>query len=80
MKTTVVIADSLFARAQRASKQRGITMRQLVEEGLRAVLQEPPPKTYKVPDHSVGREGGPFPLAEKSWAEIRTTIYGEDDE
>jgi hypothetical protein len=80
MKTTVVIADSLFARAQRASKKRGVTMRQLIEEGLRAVLQESQKPDYRLPDCSVGREGGTFPLTGKSWSEIRSAIYGESDE
>jgi hypothetical protein len=78
MKTTVVIDDSLFARAQRASKQRGVTLRELVEQGLRAVLEEPRQLRYVMPDCSVGREGGKFPLAGKDWAEIRAAIYGDE--
>jgi Bacterial antitoxin of type II TA system, VapB len=79
MKTTVVIADALFARAQRASKLRGVTMRELVEEGLRAVLEKPPTPPYKMPDCSVGRVGGVFPLAGRSWADVRADIYGDDE-
>jgi hypothetical protein len=77
MKTTVVIADALFARAQRASRQRGVTMRQLVEEGLHAILQQDAPARYTMPDCSIGREGGKFPLAGKSWDEIRDAIYAD---
>jgi hypothetical protein len=79
VKTTFIIADPLFARAQRAAKERGITMRELVEQGLRAVLQETPPKRHQVRDMSVGREGGTFPLAGSNWTEVRALSYGESD-
>jgi hypothetical protein len=75
MKTTVVIADALFERAQRASKQRGIPLRELFEEGLRAVLEAPPPPRYALPDCRVGTPGAAFPLAGQSWEHVRDLIY-----
>ena len=79
MKTTFLLDDSLFERAQRATKQRGITMRELVEQGLRAVLAEPRKLRYRIPDCSVGLMNGDFPLLGMSWGEVRATIYGDDD-
>ncbi len=38
MRTTIDIADDLAARAKKAAVDRGTTLRQLVEEGLRQVL------------------------------------------
>ena len=40
MKTTVEIADPLLAEAKRAAAARGITVRALIEAGLRRVLDE----------------------------------------
>lgn len=40
MKTTIEIADSLFAEAREVAAARNTTLRALVEAGLRQVLQE----------------------------------------
>jgi Arc/MetJ family transcription regulator len=40
MKTTIEIADSLFAEARALAAARGTTLRALVEAGLRQVLHE----------------------------------------
>lgn len=41
MKTTIDIADPLFAEAKRAAERQGTTLKALVEQGLRQVLAEP---------------------------------------
>ena len=40
MKTTVEIADHLLQRARAAASAEGVTLRQLVEEGLREILEK----------------------------------------
>ena len=40
MKTTIEISDALFASAKRFAQQRQTTMRALVEDGLRRVLND----------------------------------------
>ncbi len=47
MKTTVEISDALFERARAAAKQRGTSLRALIEDGLAAVLNAPKSKTVK---------------------------------
>jgi len=39
MKTTIEITDSLLTRAKRLARREGITIRSLVEEGLRSVVE-----------------------------------------
>ena len=39
MKTTVEIADSLFAEAKAYTEAHGLSFRELLEEGLRSTLQ-----------------------------------------
>lgn len=40
MKTTVDISDPLFRQAKAAVEESGVTMRQLIEDGLRFVLEK----------------------------------------
>jgi len=40
MKTTMEISDSLMARAKRLAQRERTTVRSLVEEGLRAVIEK----------------------------------------
>lgn len=79
MKTTVEIADGLLLRAKRHAEKRGQTLRQIVEEGLRRVLDDPPaPTGYKMKDCRVGNPDDPNPLEHLSWPELRAIIYGEE--
>ena len=73
MKTTVEIADSLLEEAKATASSRGVPLRQVIEEGLRAVLkQQEKKKRFRLRDGSFGpsrhRESRP-------WSEIRETIY-----
>lgn len=44
MKTTVEVPDELYRRAKAEAALRGRKLRDLVEEGLRLVLESPPSK------------------------------------
>ena len=77
MKTTIYVSDSLLMRAKRHARWQGRTLRALVEEGLRRVLDEDtnrPP--YELPDCSVGEPHGDNPLGRRSWSDLRDEIYG----
>jgi hypothetical protein len=77
VKTTIEISDSLLARAKRAAKRQGRSLRALVEEGLRRVLDGPVAESgYRLPDRAVGEAGGPNPLERLSWQDLRDEIYG----
>lgn len=76
MKTTVEIDDALFTRAKEFARREGRTMRSLLEEGLRRSME---PKEVREPfvlsDRSVGEPGGPDPLEQWSWQDLRDEIY-----
>jgi len=47
MKTTVEVADDLYRRAKSEAALRGRKLKDLVEEGLRLVLETPRPTTRR---------------------------------
>lgn len=78
MKTTIDVDDTLLARAKQCARKAGKPLRALVEEGLRRVLMESEaPSSYRLPDRSVGKRGGPDPLESLSWQDLRGEIYGD---
>jgi hypothetical protein len=74
MKTTLDIADDLLLRAKKAAKQRGVTVRSLVEAGLAMALRDATAKS-KVKPVTFRGKGRQAPLADASWETIRDTIY-----
>jgi hypothetical protein len=56
MKTTVDIADALFDQARSYAKARGMTMRTMIETGLRLTMARPAAKSerFKLQDFSFG--------------------------
>ncbi len=74
MKTTIEIADTLFEEAKQTARARGITMKELFEEGLRRAIQErtTPKAPFRLRDGSVTGEPTDNEL---SWPEIRRIIY-----
>lgn len=74
MKTTVDITDSLLEQAKQLAASRSTTLRQIIEEGLRNVIetktkQEQP---FRLRDGSFGGQGM---LRKMTWDEIRDEIY-----
>lgn len=76
MKTTIDIADPLFDRARRYARKQGLTMRALVEMGLRRVVEdEPAHDGFKLRDASFRGEGLQPEFEGASWEKIRSAIY-----
>lgn len=76
MKTTVEIADALFEAAKRHANERGTTIRALVEEGLRSVLESAPgADEFKLPDKSMGGRGIRADVREGGWDRIAELVY-----
>ena len=74
MKTTVEIADSLLAAAKSTADARGLTLRELIEEGLRSVLERERLQAtrFRLRDGSFGGQGL---QADIDWSEIRRKVY-----
>jgi succinylarginine dihydrolase len=77
MKTTIEIADALLADAKRQAARRGVTMRALVEQGLRQVLAEgrAKPKTFVLRKATFKGRGLQAGVDGSSWERIRELAY-----
>ncbi len=75
MKTTVEIADPLFAEAKAEAQRRGVTVRALIEDGLRRVIAEPTTTRYTLPDLSYGTGGPTEAWLGATWEEKLEVIY-----
>lgn len=59
-KTTIELPDPLLRDAKRIAQERGITLRALVEAGLRAELARRPP-SFSLTLRTAGRADDPVP-------------------
>ena len=68
MKTTIDISDALFEQARAQAKDRGLTLRAMVESGLRMVMAQPKPASepFKLQDCSFGSSGAGGELSQLS--------------
>lgn len=75
MKTTIEMSDALFNSAKALAQQRPVTMRALVEEGLRNVLSEArsqPKSAFKLKDARV--RGNELRIVEpQAWQQLEDT-------
>ena len=73
MKTTIEIADDLFARAQRVARREKRTFRSLTEQGLRIVLKEKqsvaPQRRWRPITRGGGFANGD--ISQMSWERLR---------
>jgi len=72
MKTTIEIADSLLVEARRIAAARSTTLKQIIEEGLRHVIETKPAPPFRLRDGSFGRGGM---RRKMTWDEIRDELY-----
>ena len=76
MKTTIDIAEPLLARARQVAVAEGVTLRELVEDGLRQVLEERERRVSFQLRRATFRGRGLQPdVAEGTWERVRDLVY-----
>ena len=76
MKTTIEISDAVLEQARELAAREGLTLREVVEAGLRRLLAEDPGgKSFTLRDASVGGRGLQPGIKPGSWEQIRDLIY-----
>ncbi len=76
MKTTIDIADDLFLRSKQVSKERGVTLRELMSEGLAYVLEKREAKpAARVKAVTFKGKGLAPEFRQASWGAIRDAAY-----
>ena len=75
MKTTVELPDALLAEARRFADDHGMTMKALIEQGLRKAMATKTDKPFKLRDRSVGGSGLTPEFQNASWEQLRDAIY-----
>ncbi len=75
MKTTIEVADGLMTDARRFAAERGLTLREVFEAGLRSALNAAPrgeARRFRLKRRAFKGKGI---AQERDWAEIRGMIY-----
>ena len=76
MKTTIEISDELARMAKAHAAKENITLRALIERGLRLALRaDRHPRQFELRDASVSGGGLQSPYRDGDWARIRDAIY-----
>lgn len=76
MKTTVEISDAIGQAARRTAEREGTTLKALIEEGLRKVLDERSRKRrFRLRDASFRGKGLNPALDGATWQQIREMSY-----
>ena len=76
MKTTVDIAEPLLKHAKRLAADEGVTLRELIEEGLRRVLARPRSgEAFRLRDGRVDGHGVQSGVNEGDWSRVREIIH-----
>jgi hypothetical protein len=78
MRTSIDIPGSLMRRAKALARRRGSTLRDLVLEGLRRLVDEPDPAHVPFRLRDCAFKGGDGPtqeFADGEWERVRDAIY-----
>ncbi len=76
LKTTLDIADPILEEARNLAACEGTTLRALVEQGLRRIIQEKGAAAeFRLRDGSFRGRGLQPEFADRGWDEIRRAIY-----
>ena len=78
MRTTLELPDSLFKRAKKLAKTRGVPFRALVAEALQKLLKaQAPAEPYRLPDTTFVGDGLVEGVQDLHWDRIRHLVYEE---
>ena len=78
MKTTVELSDSLLAEARRVARREGLTLKAMIELGLRRALAERKHRRdFSLRDASVPGEGLAAEVKAGGWEAVRDLAYRE---
>lgn len=76
MKTTVELSDELAVAAKTYAARKGITLRSLIERGLRLVMStDRKRRRFRLRDQSVTGRGLQAPYRDADWSRVRESIY-----
>ena len=76
MKTTIDIADDLFLRSKQVSKAQGVTLRELLSEGLAyAIERRSSAPAYRVKPVTFKGKGLAPEFKHAAWGTIRDAAY-----
>jgi hypothetical protein len=76
MKTTIDIADDLFRRSKQVSRERGVTLRELISTGLvYALEQQSAAPTYRARAVTFKGKGLAPEFRRAAWGAIRAAAY-----
>jgi len=76
MKTTVEISDSLLREVRKVASHEGVTLRALIERGLRRVIAEKKPNApFKLRRASFKGKGLQPEYRDASWEQLRDLSY-----
>lgn len=76
MKTTVDIPEPVLEDAKRLAAKEGVTLKSLVEEGLRKVVEERKERPqFRLRDESSGGRGLRAEAREAGWERLRELTY-----
>ena len=76
MKTTVELSDALLHEARDIAARKGVTLRAIIEQGLRRVIDEANrPKPFKLRNVGFGGAGLQAEFQDSSWEQLRDAIY-----
>ncbi len=80
MKTTVNLPDELVRAARELARRERTTLRELIETGLRAVVnQRSDGSSFTLKDASVAGRGLQPSFGNRSWGEVRDAIYEQPE-
>jgi hypothetical protein len=76
MKTTIEISDPLLREVRRVARREGVTLRALVERGLRHIVAETRHELpFKLRRASFKGKGRHRELGDASWERLRDLVY-----